>query len=468
MRFLAVLLLAATPLLAQTGEAVLARLNGVAWEQAPAANCEPHIPAQLEVYATVEWTRHCSDTRGEIVRESYFYAFGEPAREARLRVDLRPVDESAATASRLLNELRAELDRRFGAATHEPAMMELGFRVLRYGQPVAGDHWRGGGLHYFLHANQTNLTPMGMRRGVQLIVMNDRLVEERARDAEILRVEGIYGEVREEDNPVRLRLMARIGPPFIRAMRASGTQTTDPPRFVRETVQDLIAILREADVSSPPRRALCLLAADLVVNKLSLWLVEPSPQGERESSAANQVRRELMRYGVRLGGMTHAGGLAYNRELLWNVWRESPDTEAGELAFLELQARGWTTDSGEGCPANPDLFRTVIERGEDFLARHPRSDFRVEVLFALAQANESWWSIGHAPKDDPWVGAPPYPRRIENVNTAEAARARAIRYYREVVASAPNTLRAATAIRRLPRLVLGLDTGQRVFFCSYC
>jgi hypothetical protein len=367
-----------------------------------------------------------------------------------------------------LAELRAALTHRFGAAIHEPEMMELGLRTLRHGQPVAGEHWHGGGLHYFLHANRSNLTPMGLRRGVQLIVMNDRLFDERAQDARILRVEGLSGKASEEDDPVNMRLMARIGQPYIHAMRANWAQVADAPRLTRETIQDLTAILSEADASSPPRRALCFLAADRVMNKLSGWLIEPSPSGERESAAASGLRRQLARYGVKLGGMLHYGGLAYRRELLWRVWRESPETEGGELAFLELQSRGWNTDPDDGCPRNPDLFREVIERGEEFLARHPRSDFRTEVTYALAQANESWWSIGHAPVDDPWVSAPPYPRRGENARTAEEARQRAIRYYRQVVQDAPGTARATSASRRLPRLLLGLDTGRRTFFCSYC
>jgi len=32
----------------------------------------------------------------------------------------------------------------------------------------------------------------------------------------------------------------------------------------------------------------------------------------------------------------------------------------------------------------------------------------------------------------------------------------------------PGTPEAASALRRLPRLEMGLDTGQRRFFCSYC
>src|SRR5262249_48630242 len=158
-----------------------------------------------------------------------------------------------------------------------------------------------------------------------------------------------------------------------------------------------------------------LLAADQVANKLSQWLTESSPE-------TGSVRRLLARYGAKLGGMTHYGGLEYRHELVWRVWREWPDTEGGELAFLGLLGSGFSTGPGEGCPPNPDLFREVIARGEVFLASHPRTDFRRQVLYALAQANESWWSIAHAPKDDPWVNAPPYPRRAANARTAAGAR----------------------------------------------
>jgi hypothetical protein len=461
-------LLAVSPLFGQTAAGMLARLNGVRWEGPPAAACAPRIPVQMDTYATVQWTHHCSDTLDGVIRESFFYVFGEPARIARLRVDVRPVDESPENTARLLPALQRTLTARFGVGTHEPKMMEIGFYPPRYGQPVAGDHWKGGGLHYFLHSNLSASEPMGVRRGVQLVVITDRLFAERAQDDLILRAEGFGGPPPEDDEPVRSRLKARNGAPFVRAMGALLTRSAETPRLVRETIQDLTAILREADGADAPRRALCLVAADAVVNKLSGWLIEPSPQGERESAVAAGVRRQLARYGVKLGGMTHYGGLAYDRELLWRVWREWPQTEGGELAFLELQRFGWNTGSGEGCPKNPDLFREVIARAEAFLTDHPRTDFRTQVLYALAVANESWWSIAHAPADDQWVSGIPYPRRAANARQAARARDEAIRYYHEVVAMAPGTPEAASALRRLPRLELGLDTGQRRFFCSYC
>jgi hypothetical protein len=466
---LSLLLLTAGPLFGQTAAVLLGSLDGVRWEVPPAAACVERIPVQMDIYATAQWTHHCTDTRDGVIRESFFYVLGEPPRIARLRVDLRPVDESPENTARLLPALERTLNSRFGAPTHEPELLEIGFRHLRYGQPVAGNHWKGGGLHYFLHANLSAADPMGIRRGVQLVVITDRLFEERRKDALILRAEGFGGPPPEEDEEIiHSRLKARIGAPYARAMQADFTTSPDRARLVRETIQDLTTILRESDSAGAPRRALCLLAADRVVNKLSLWLIEPSPSGERESAAATGVRRLLAPYGAKLGGLTHDGGLAYGRDLLWRVWREWPEAEGGELAFLELQRVGWYTGSDEGCPRNPDLFREVIVRAEAFLASHPRTDFRPQVLYALAVANESWWSIAHAPADDEFVSAPPYSRRAANARQAERARDEAIRYYREVVAMAPGSPEAASALRRLPRLELGLDTGQRRFYCSYC
>jgi hypothetical protein len=161
------ILLAAGTLWGQSAAEVMGRVDGVRWEGPLAEGCTARVPVQMDVYATVEWTHHCTDTRDGVIRETFFYVFGEPARIALLRADVRPVDESPGNTARLLPVLERELTARFGAPAHEPEMMEIGFRHLRLGQPIAGDHWKGGGLHYFLHANQSASTPMGVRRGVQ-------------------------------------------------------------------------------------------------------------------------------------------------------------------------------------------------------------------------------------------------------------------------------------------------------------
>ena len=461
------------PLFGQTAagsaaDAMLMRLRDGLWdrEYVARAGCDKRVPVQMDIYATQEWSYHCADVRDGIVRESYYYVFGGPARTARLRVDVRPVDESPQFTAELLGALRERLTKRFGDAKHDPELMEIGFRRVRYGQPVAGDHWSGGGFHYFLHANQSRGT-MGMRKGVQLVVMQDRLMEEREKDAWILRAEGVGLGTGEED-ALRVRLADLVGAPYVRALNAEWKTPVDRERMARQTFEDSKVLLQTTQSRDRALEAVRLLAADALMLKLAALLVDSPAGGEREAAAASVVRRTLSGFGVKLGHMTHNGGLEYHRDLLWRVWREYPDTEAGEMAFVQLQRLGWNTDPREGCPPNPDLFREVIVRGEEFLRDHPRSSYRMDVAYTVAVANESWWSIAQAPADDAIVSAPPYPRRERNAREAGAARERAIEWYREVVRLAPASPEAASALRRLPRLELNLDTGQRRFYCFYC
>lgn len=413
-------LLAAVPAWPQTPEALLAAAQTARWEQPYLARptCQPRKPAQMDLQATQQWTHHCAETRYGIIRESFYYVFGEPARTALLRLDLRP------QANLTIEQTRETLTRRLGPPDHEPEIMEIGFRRLRFGQPIAGDHWKSGALHYFLHANQSASSPLGVRTGVQLIVMHQRLFDERARDEFILKVDGIG--------------------------------TADP---TAQPSGDPVALLREAARANRDDRARLLLEADSAIRRRA---------GRMTEAQAPPLRRALVPYGVKLGPEGHYGGILYHSELLWRVWREFPDTAAGERAFLDLQQRGWHTDPGVGCPPNPDLFGAVIENGEKFLADRPSTRFRKEILHTIAAAYESWWSISHAPSDDGIVGSMPYPRRASNARSAERVRQRAIEYYREIVRLAPESPEAAAALRRLPRLELGLDTGQRRFFCFYC
>ncbi len=353
------ILLVAAPLAGQTAGRMLALLNGVQWEPGPTAKCTAHTPVQMDIYATVQWTHHWPRRAMASSANPSSTFFAEPGREARLRVDLRPVDESPATRAATLGELR-RLTARFGAPTPAAERMEIGYRKLRYAEPVAGDHWKGAGLHYYLHANQSNADPMGMRRAVQLIVIADRLAAEREKDALILGVE--------KNDPVRSRLQIRIGEPS-RPMQGMPRTPAERAAFLRASLQDLATLLRESDHAGRPRRALYLLAAHEVTNKLSQMMEDPGPLRRLVSSYAASST-------TMIGGPTHNGGLDYRGDLLWRVWREPPETEAGELAFLALERRAWDTSTGEGCPANPDQFREVIGRGEAFLSATSANGFR--------------------------------------------------------------------------------------------
>ena len=141
------------------------------------------------------------------------------------------------------------------------------------------------------------------------------------------------------------------------------------------------------------------------------------------------------------------------------VYRDYPNTPAGEWAFLTLEKMGWNTSVG--CAGDPATFRSVIAESGRFIDRHRHSPYRLDFLFDLAQAYETWWSLSQARSDDDYVVAGNY------AQGADDARKRAIELYRRIVPEAPNSEFAAYAKLTLLRLQSKLDTGQRQYYCVY-
>jgi hypothetical protein len=105
----------------------------------------------------------------------------------------------------------------------------------------------------------------------------------------------------------------------------------------------------------------------------------------------------------------------------------------------------------------------VIKQGENFLREHPDTPFRTEQIYHLALANETWWSLSRAEPGDPTAqGA-----QVDS-NSGERARKRAIELYEELLRTAPGSPEARAGQLSLPRLKLGLSTGERTFFCYSC
>jgi hypothetical protein len=121
---------------------------------------------------------------------------------------------------------------------------------------------------------------------------------------------------------------------------------------------------------------------------------------------------------------------------------------------------------GSACIAGSDQFRAVIQEGVPFLEQHPNSPHQLDVQLTVAQAYETWWSLSQPQptvEDD-------YSERVEPQKYqegAEAARQKAIAYYERLLQAAPQSDHAVYARRQLPRLKLGIDTGQRRFHCFY-
>ena len=119
------------------------------------------------------------------------------------------------------------------------------------------------------------------------------------------------------------------------------------------------------------------------------------------------------------------------------------------------------------CSGGTDQFRTVIQRGQEVQEKHPSSPYLANVELTVAQAYETWWSLSqaHTGAEVSEGEADVQPGNYKA--GAEAARQKAIESYEHLLQSAPQSDEAAYARRVLPRLKLGIDTGQRRFYCSY-
>jgi hypothetical protein len=217
---------------------------------------------------------------------------------------------------------------------------------------------------------------------------------------------------------------------------------------VRRTLRRLLV---DATTAPPGRRPALLLAADRLAER---WEVAEPPR-----SGLGEIRRRIGAYELSYVWNHLGSNWAYQHDLLWRVWNKSDATNWGELAFVLLLNHGW--DTTVACGKGSDQFREVIQRGEQFLAERPKSEHRVDVLFVLAQAYETWWSLSKAHVQDSYVD------RFRYLNGAESARHKALRYYGRILRLAPGGYEADYARLRVPRLMLGIDTNQRRFFCIY-
>jgi hypothetical protein len=118
------------------------------------------------------------------------------------------------------------------------------------------------------------------------------------------------------------------------------------------------------------------------------------------------------------------------------------------------------------CGAGTDSFRTVIQRGLEFEKTHRNSEYLPDVQIAAAQACETWWSLSRAPTGEEVSEVDADVQPVNYQEGGEAARQKAIALYESFLQTAPQSDYSAYARRVLPRLKLGVDTGQRRYYCS--
>lgn len=243
------------------------------------------------------------------------------------------------------------------------------------------------------------------------------------------------------DHPDVVALLTRV--------RAAYEGTEPAPPWAEVTAA-LERVLDAADRATVARRAPWWLAADLIAASVRVF--------DEAVPGWDATRAVLGQRGLHWDWSPLGSTWSYRRDLLRRVWTEFPATPWGEWAFVLRLQRGW--DSGVGCGGGAAEFRAVIREGERFLTRRPRSPHRASVLFAVALAHETWWSLAHA-EGDAYADAKDYQ------TGRDTARRRAISAYDEIVRLAPRGDEARHAARVLGRLRLGLATNQRTFYCVY-
>jgi hypothetical protein len=222
-------------------------------------------------------------------------------------------------------------------------------------------------------------------------------------------------------------------------------------------------LLKACQTGPRERRAEFLLAADRLAGHLFAE-VGNSPEEARE-------RQRIAADGLEFRYVELGGGWYYMHNLLWRVWKDYGQTDWGEWAFVLLLESGW--DTSQVCRNGNDQVRPVIRHGEGFLAARPRSARRLEVMFLVAQAYETWWSVGLLPECKTGKGPGCEQEENEEVDPssfrlgASTARGKAIAYYKRVLRLAPASPEGQDARRRLPLLESGKNTNQRRFYCVY-
>jgi hypothetical protein len=253
---------------------------------------------------------------------------------------------------------------------------------------------------------------------------------------------------------IEQKLISNFGSAFPELPEIYSTENPQvDPKIVRPVLQRILDAAKNAPAG---RRPALLLAADAVAGRLAFpSVVPPSPDLQKQFD-------ELAAQGLTFKYAELDDGWTYQSDLLWLLWREYASTEAGEDAFVLLLRRGWDTTSC--CGQGSDNFRAVIREGEAFLAKRPQSPHHLDVVFLLAQAYETWWSLSLTPDANQEEGDPAPAAYREG---AGAAREKAIAYYEEVLKAAPEGPEAKCSRQPLEMLQANQDTHQRRFYC-YC
>ena len=415
------------------------------------ASCEPFVaPADDSIdYAIggVEWWSYrCRRVDPTIASTWLFYAFDPNTPVPRLEQFRMSVDGDGVQGGDLAGVhrlLAARLTTQLGAG-ERPTTRGLGEFGSAYWRETV--RWNDRELQIYLY-----LDASPWRAGKQRLTLQVRHRALLDTLANIRKLGSDTGSQWEDSGtPLDSALTKELGSEFA----AVGALLTLPPEAERTqpALREALARLMVATRSSTSdRRALLLMAADRLAARVG--------ETELEVPGWEAERKRLASFGLNFEWSELGGTWLYTHDLLWRLWKEHGDTPWGGQAFLRLLRGGW--DTSVGCRSGSDRFRNVITNGEQFLRDRPATPSRAQVLLALAESYETWWSLSRASEREAYATPGDYQKG------ADVARQRAIGYYEDLLRLNRAGNEAGYARLALPRLKLGIDTGQRQFFCVY-
>lgn len=403
----------------------------------PRVTCQQFRGTGDRERADEQWCFRCSRENRAQTTEWSFYDFHpeKPLQCSLQQYRARVTGLPLATLEEIHRTLVARLTSSYGTGEEPTSRLdELGWG---YWEKVR--RWRTEELEIYLYIEEWH---SGILR-LTLLARHRPLLEARAEDKHLEDI--VWNWVERFRSQIDQKLAQELGDnfPSVKTLLAQGRPGQEE---IRATLLRVLEIVKTA---SPQQQPALLLAADHLGEQV--YPLDP-PAGP-----SSQESKQL--FGLTYLWNPFGHHWEYGHDLLYRVWQEYGTTEWGERALVLLLNMG--CKFGACCPYGTDQFRFVIEHGEKFLAERPHSLHRVAVLFALAQAYETWWSLSQASEGGQYVDSSDYQQG------AEPAREKAIARYEELVRLAPERDEAAVARRRLPRLRLSIDTNQRRFFCIW-
>jgi hypothetical protein len=415
----------------------------IPWDEKSPGNCEEFQETGNRWKITDEWCVRCPSCKGTYLEERYYHALSPDAEACVLEeVHFSLFRKSVRRLSEAENLLTARMEKDFGpnvTQEEQPPSMHPFTNYLKW--------WHTKDNSVYLNTFQDEDRLIVRVRHHHL----EKTLSEK-KDFVLPLLPPIYTR-QEASDPVDLELGQALKERYpnlpelltYRFDRYSSGIVTPHPDKVLQVLLQLLESWKEAPVDLQPA---ILLACDRLTGLLS-------SRFKVSSKTWPSFRTKLEAYGLRFAPNHRGDCWEYDHSLLRTTLKEYPRSLWAEKTFLSLMQNGFQILYPRG--GCTDSFYRVIKEGEAFLRQNPSPPYRLEALFLLAQAYETWWSLSKASEKDEYI------HRSEYAEGADNARIMAVQAYAQVRELAPDSRYAKIAGWKLPRLRLGFDTNQRRF-----